>query len=155
MNTFNNNFIYSGNVTLKVKDIKSKKIIETRHIKNAGTKNLFKFLCDCLTGTFIANNRPRYLDGSASKYSFNEEYRAQGASLKCPSCGSSIVFDPTTKQFSCDACGSAFSKEEIERKTLSLKEDEEVFDEVIKEYSCPSCGAEIVTDENTTTEFCA
>ena len=73
MNTFNNNFIYSGNVTLKVKDIKSKKIIETRHIKNAGTKNLFKFLCDCLTGTFIANNRPRYLDGSASKYSFNEE----------------------------------------------------------------------------------
>lgn len=89
------------------------------------------------------------------KYSFNEEYRAQGTSLKCPSCGSPLMFDPTTGQFSCDVCGSAFSKEEIERKTLVLSGDEEVFDEVIKEYSCPSCGAEIVTDETTTTEFCA
>lgn len=71
-NVLNNSFAYNGQVTIKVKDIKSKKILETRHIKNAGTKNLFKFLCECLIGDYIANNRPRYLDASASLYSFNE-----------------------------------------------------------------------------------
>ena len=70
-NILNNSFIYNGEVTIKIKDMKSKKIIETRHIKNAGTKNLFKFLCECLIGDYIANNRPRYLDASASQYLFN------------------------------------------------------------------------------------
>lgn len=71
-NTLNNSFAYNGQVTIKVKDMKSKKILETRHIKNAGTKNLFKFLCECLIGDYIANSRPRYLDASANQYNFSE-----------------------------------------------------------------------------------
>lgn len=71
-NTLNNSFTYNGSVTIKVKDMKSKKILETRHIKNAGTKNLFKFLCECLIGDYVANSRPRYLDASSSQYQFNE-----------------------------------------------------------------------------------
>ena len=69
-NTLNNSFTYNGSVTIKVKDMKSKKILETRHIKNAGTKNLFKFLCECLLGDYIANNRPRYLDASVNPFGF-------------------------------------------------------------------------------------
>ena len=72
-NTLNNSFAYTGQVTIKVKDMKSKKILETRHIKNAGTKNLFKFLCECLIGNYVANNRPRYLDASSSLYQFSEQ----------------------------------------------------------------------------------
>lgn len=71
-NTLNNSFAYNGQVTIKVKDIKSKKILETRYIKNAGTKNLFRFLCECLIGDYVANNRPRYLDASAHQYHFSE-----------------------------------------------------------------------------------
>ena len=71
-NILNNSFTYNGSVTIKVKDMKSKKILETRHIKNAGTKNLFRFLCECLIGDYVANSRPRYLDASSSQYKFNE-----------------------------------------------------------------------------------
>lgn len=88
-----------------------------------------------------------------SKYTFNEEFRAQGASYKCPSCGSPLMFNPETKGFDCDVCGSKFSKEEVESKTLP--KEEEYFDDVVKEYSCPSCGAEIIADDTTTTEYCA
>lgn len=95
------------------------------------------------------------IEDDVSQYMFNEEFRSEGTSLKCPSCGSPLMFDPNTQKFSCEVCGSAFSKEEVEDKTLVLNQEDEVFDEVVKEYSCPSCGAEIMTDETTTTEFCA
>ena len=71
LNNIDDNFIYSGNVTLSVKDIKRNKIIQTKHIKNAGTEYLFKFLCDCLAGNFDGTKKPRYLDASDSQYSNN------------------------------------------------------------------------------------
>lgn len=71
LNNIDDNFIYSGNVTLSVKDIKRNKIIQTKHIKNAGTEYLFKFLCNCLAGTFDGTKKPRYLDASDSQYSNN------------------------------------------------------------------------------------
>ena len=71
--TLNNSFTYNGSVTIKVKDMKSKQILEIRHIKNAGTKNLFKFLCECLIGDYVANSRPRYLDASANAFAFTGE----------------------------------------------------------------------------------
>lgn len=63
-NTINNPVSYSGVVTIKIQDTKSKKIISSRVIKNAGTKYLFEFLCNCLTGTFDNQKYPRYLDAS-------------------------------------------------------------------------------------------
>ena len=91
----------------------------------------------------------------SEKYSFNEEFHSQGVSYKCPSCGSPLVFNPELQKFSCEACGSAFTKEEVEKKTLVKENENEEFDAHMKEYKCPSCGAEIVCDENTSTEFCA
>ena len=63
-NTINNPVSYSGVVTIKIQDTKSKKIISSRVIKNAGTKYLFQFLCNCLTGTYDNQKYPRYLDAS-------------------------------------------------------------------------------------------
>lgn len=57
---------YNGKVTIKTYDKKRKKIVNTKIIKNNGTLNLFKFLCNCLIGQYTSNNRPRYLDASAS-----------------------------------------------------------------------------------------
>ena len=63
-NTINNPVSYSGVVTIKIQDTKSKKTISSRVIKNAGTKYLFQFLCNCLTGTYDNQKYPRYLDAS-------------------------------------------------------------------------------------------
>ena len=66
-NELNSNFTYTGKVTLKIQDLKSKKIISQREIKNSGTINLFHFLCNCLTGNYETSKRPRYLDASSNK----------------------------------------------------------------------------------------
>lgn len=87
------------------------------------------------------------------KYTFDKDFHSEGITFKCPSCGSNLALNPETGLFSCETCGSNFSKEELEKKTVS-KEDEE-FDTSVKEYSCPSCGASIITDENTSTDYCA
>lgn len=78
----------------------------------------------------------------------------QGISLKCPHCGSSLTFNPDSQLLECEVCGSKFNEDELKNKTITFKE-QETFDEELKDYHCPSCGAEIMADENTTTEFCA
>lgn len=65
---------YTGTVTIKLKNLKTNKILDTRVIKNAGTSNLFQYLCSCLIGQFEANNRPRYLDASSLLYSTTSGY---------------------------------------------------------------------------------
>lgn len=82
------------------------------------------------------------------------ENREQGISLKCPHCGSSLTFDPDSQMLKCDVCGSKFNEDEIQKKTINFKE-QETFDAEMKDYHCPTCGAEILADEQTTTEFCA
>lgn len=89
---------------------------------------------------------------NVKKYTFEDENN-EGVSLKCLHCGSPLVFDPDKQLFNCEVCKSEFKREELKIEAAT-KQDEE-FDAQIKEYDCPSCGAEIVTDNNTTTEFCA
>ena len=78
----------------------------------------------------------------------------QGASVRCPSCGSTLKFDPETQKLVCDSCGSSFSEEELKSKSSNSEKTSETFDDELKDYHCPSCGAEILADEHTTTEFC-
>ena len=78
---------------------------------------------------------------------------SEGVSLKCLSCGSSLIFDPETQLFSCDVCHSSFTKDDL--KIEALSDNDQTYDETFTEYDCPSCGAEILTDETTSTEFCA
>ena len=92
-----------------------------------------------------------------SKYTFDDDARAEGVSLKCLSCGSPLEFNPETQMFVCPACESEFTREKLGRNLDDLNDDEkqiEYYDESIKEYHCPSCGAEILSDENTTTDIC-
>ena len=80
-------------------------------------------------------------------------YNEQGISLRCLSCGSSLVYNPETQRFDCDTCHSQFTEEQLSKNAISFAQ-EETFDEELKDYNCPSCGAEILADETTTTEFC-
>ena len=68
----NNNLIYSGKVTITLRDEKNKSVVKKRVYKNAGTTNLFRFLCNCLIGSFEGNKRPSYLDASNSIYELNQ-----------------------------------------------------------------------------------
>lgn len=54
-----NNINYHGDVTISVKTSLGK-VISTQTYKNAGTKNLFKFLCYCIAGNYeiIDGERP-------------------------------------------------------------------------------------------------
>ena len=87
-------------------------------------------------------------------------------SHKCPNCSANIEFDIFTQNFTCRYCGSAFTKEEIEKlyptdeiikqfmeestPTEEQLHETELFEEQIKLHSCPSCGAEIISDNSDT-----
>lgn len=88
---------------------------------------------------------------------------------KCPSCGSSMVFDSSLKQMLCEHCGTARTVEQMEElwreeeQTQAddiyedIKEEDSYGNETgdFKKYTCPSCGAEILTDEHTAATFCS
>lgn len=92
------------------------------------------------------------------KYTFDEDARSEGVSLKCLSCGSPLEFNPETQRFVCLACESSFSREQLGERLDALSDEDDsekqYYDENIKEYNCPSCGAVILADEHTTTDFC-
>ena len=77
---------------------------------------------------------------------------------KCPSCGASLNYDPSSDTGKCDYCGSHFTLEEIEafNKPGSDQETEvsEAKIEEIRGYSCDNCGAEVVSDATTSSTFC-
>lgn len=93
---------------------------------------------------------------------------------KCPNCGGSMRFNPSSQDFECEYCMSHFTEEELKAQAEILKEKEEAVsvsqemdgsgtegtkkaaeEEFVQMvYTCPSCGAEIVTDETTAATRC-
>ena len=47
---------YQGNLTVKLTN--GKKVLSAKTYHNAGTKELFKFICNCLAGNFATSSRP-------------------------------------------------------------------------------------------------
>ena len=57
---------------------------------------------------------------------------------KCPACGGSLRYDARLSALSCVWCGSTYSAEEAEVKTISASLDV---------FTCPECGAQVCVDE--------
>lgn len=57
---------------------------------------------------------------------------------KCPACGGSLRYDARLSTLSCVWCGSTYSAEEAEVKTISTSLDG---------FTCPECGAQVCVDE--------
>lgn len=72
MNNIINNLGYTGIVKLSIQCTKTKKIKSTKIIKNNGTVDLFKFLCNCLIQRYTATNAPRYLGASINQVTYQE-----------------------------------------------------------------------------------
>ena len=80
----------------------------------------------------------------------------------CPSCGSSMEFDPESGKLSCDHCGYETTIEEMTKNPKeeesferSEKAEKEGETGTFKVYRCPSCGAEMLTDEYTSATVCS
>lgn len=81
---------------------------------------------------------------------------------RCPSCRSSIKFNPKLGKWKCEYCGSEFTLEEMQKHTDNAstekknRKDAKVEDDNVEyvEYHCQSCGAEIIADKETAATFC-
>ena len=86
-------------------------------------------------------------------------------STKCPNCASNLVFDSEHGACICRNCGGLFDPETLDKVgSFGLVNPEKNYDGTIEvsaddanrvEIVCNSCGAEIVTDKNTSSTFCA
>ena len=86
-------------------------------------------------------------------------------SVKCPNCASNLVFDSDHGACICRNCGGLFDPETYDKVgSFGLVNPEKNYDGTIEvskedearvEIVCNSCGAEIVTDKNTSSTFCA
>lgn len=93
-------------------------------------------------------------------------------SYKCPSCGSTLIFDNKSQKMLCTSCDSKYDLETIQKYDDILNEsstNEDInfnqcqtnlndFDDNEKEqmiiHTCPSCGADIITDSTTSSTEC-
>lgn len=86
-------------------------------------------------------------------------------SYKCPNCASNLIYEAKRGALICRGCGGLFDPESLEKiGTFGIANPERDYDGTIEiskedesrvEIVCNSCGAEIVTDKNTSSTFCA
>ena len=89
----------------------------------------------------------------------NKEARAiTSETHKCPSCGGKLIFNPEIQLLICNFCENTYSPEKLEvleqirpADTGEADETEEDKNEVV----CDNCGAVLITDNDTTSTFCA
>lgn len=86
-------------------------------------------------------------------------------SYKCPSCASNIKYDAKRGFMICSNCGGLFDPDTLEKLgSFGITNPERDYDGTIEvskddenrvEIVCNSCGAEIISDKNTSSTFCA
>lgn len=86
-------------------------------------------------------------------------------SYKCPNCGSNLVYDIKQGGLVCGNCAGLFDPDTLETiGSFAIVNPERDYDGTIEiskedegrvEIVCNACGAEIVTDKNTSSTFCA
>ena len=85
--------------------------------------------------------------------------------FKCPSCGSSLTYQPGQDSLQCPYCGNTVSGAEMKELAAKLQEQAAPASEQAQQapqseqahyrsYHCQMCGAEIVTDETTAATSC-
>lgn len=78
---------------------------------------------------------------------------------KCPNCNANLKYEPKSKGWNCDYCGSKYTLKDLEKNTEKFKEAA-VKKKVVKDneemdiYNCSDCGAQIIADKNTAATFC-
>lgn len=84
----------------------------------------------------------------------------ESTNLKCPNCGSELLFNAEGQNWRCNACGCQLSQDEVFK--LTADSDHDIYQQSEKAddqpelnvYICQNCGAQLVTDDNTTATQC-
>lgn len=78
--------------------------------------------------------------------------------IKCPDCGSNMVFDPTKQDLFCEHCGRVESFEKNrEIKEIDIEKgflEARTWDEEACVFSCENCGAKVVLGKSETANVC-
>jgi len=112
------------------------------------------------------NSRP--LNGAGvNPFGSNKTNNGEGSlaadSVKCPSCGSNIVYEPELSAMMCRNCGNIYAPDTLEprgsfgvAKEHDYMGDSDMSEEDKKRHEivCNSCGAALVADENTMSTMC-
>ena len=72
--------------------------------------------------------------------------KAKALDIKCPGCGSKIIYNPVIGKFYCKHCSGEFNIEDI--KIKNYKNDN------LEKYKCNNCGAEIILDDTIASTEC-
>ncbi len=101
--------------------------------------------------------------GSGPGSSDTQTFSANAA--KCPNCGSNVTYDSLRGELICNNCGGCFDPATLDKVgAFGFVNPEKDYDGTIEisgddadrvEIVCNSCGAQIVTDKNTASTFCA
>ena len=86
-------------------------------------------------------------------------------SYKCPNCGATIPYDPSSGTLRCPHCNTEYDVDTLKQVTkeedvgkddtgFSFKKTEKTFIDGKVTYICPSCGGEIIGDENMSASIC-
>jgi ribosomal protein L37AE/L43A len=102
---------------------------------------------------------------SPAKANNNDIEAVSTESTKCPNCASNLLFDAEHGACLCRNCGSVFDPESLNKvASFDFGGFEKAYDGTVEvskedeariELVCDSCGAQIVTDKNTSSTFCA
>ena len=93
----------------------------------------------------------------------NGEGKLSAESVKCPTCGSNIVYEPELGSMMCRNCGNIYSPDTMEsRGSLGISKEHDYMgdsdvsgdDKKRHEIVCNSCGATLIADENTMSTMC-
>ena len=93
----------------------------------------------------------------------NGEGKLSAESVKCPTCGSNIVYEPELGSMMCRNCGNIYSPATMEsRGSLGISKEHDYMgdsdvsgdDKKRHEIVCNSCGATLIADENTMSTMC-
>ncbi len=78
---------------------------------------------------------------------------------KCPNCNANLKYEPKTKGWNCEYCGSKYTLKDLEKNTekfeeATVKKKPSKPKEEMDIYNCSDCGAQIIADQNTAATFC-
>ncbi|MDY6367287.1 MAG: zinc ribbon domain-containing protein [Clostridia bacterium] len=89
-----------------------------------------------------------------------EESKVSTESIKCPSCGSNMKFDPESQMLYCEHCGTKSSfNQELKASELDLlsgfnADDNQWKKEDVTVFRCDNCGAKVVLSASETAKSC-